>query len=539
MPMRPFSREQAWLLPPTLDELVPADHPVRFAAAFVDSLGAEAWEELEVDLQGDPRGAGAYHPRALLSVWIYGFMTGVRSCRKLEAACRDQVPYMWLVGMQQPDHNTLWRFYRAHRDRMRTLLRRTVRTAVSAGLVDLAVQAVDGTRIAANASMQHTHDAVWLQRLLTRTEQAIAALEAQNTTGGEPPAASLPRELANAEALRERVDAALARVAAAAGPRYANLTDADAVLLKTRTGGFITGYNAQAMVSPLALEDAGTRGRLITAVDVTASSDDHPHLTPLIEAAAANSGAARDVVTVADAGYHSGPNLAACAAAGHTVFMPTTHDRRRSNPYHKDHFTYCPQTDTYLCPQQKVLTYTDRSTHSNGYRVRRYRANGQDCRACPAFGTCTSSQSGRTIKISEHEPILQRHRQVMATVPAKQLFRRRSTIVEPVFGLLKEWHSARRFLLRGRSQVASEWHLLATAFNLKSLHAVWRSGISPHPPRGRVCHFRRFVHTTRHLTASITQTTVPRTKIMRHPPREREPYRHGSSCPGPHLMERE
>ena len=172
MPMRPFSREQAWLMPPTLDELVPADHPVRFAAAFVDSLDAEAWEALEIDLQGDPRGAGAYHPRALLSVWIYGFMTGVRSCRKLEAACRDQVPYMWLVGMQQPDHNTLWRFYKAHRDRMRTLLRRTVRTAVSAGLVDLAVQAVDGTRIAANASMQHTHDAVWLlQRLLTRTER--------------------------------------------------------------------------------------------------------------------------------------------------------------------------------------------------------------------------------------------------------------------------------------------------------------------------------------------------------------------------------
>ena len=142
MPVRPFSREQAWLMPPTLDDLVPADHPVRFAAAFVDGLAAEAWEELGVDLQGDPRGAGAYHPRALLSVWIYGFMTGVRSCRKLEAACRDQVPYMWLVGMQQPDHNTLWRFYKAHRDRMRTLLRRTVRTAVSAGLVDLAVQAV-------------------------------------------------------------------------------------------------------------------------------------------------------------------------------------------------------------------------------------------------------------------------------------------------------------------------------------------------------------------------------------------------------------
>ncbi len=123
MPMRSFSREQAWLMPPTLDDLVPEDHPLRFAAAFVDVLDAEAWEELEFDLQDDPRGAGACHPRALLGVWIYGFMAGVRSCRKLEPAFRDQVPYTWLTGMHKPDHNTLWRFYKAHRDRMRTLLR--------------------------------------------------------------------------------------------------------------------------------------------------------------------------------------------------------------------------------------------------------------------------------------------------------------------------------------------------------------------------------------------------------------------------------
>ena len=120
IPVRPFSREQAWLMPPTLDDPVPEDHPVRFAAAFVDGLDAETWEELEIDLQGDPRGASAYHPRALLSVWIHGFTTGVRSCRKLEAACRDQVPYMWLAGMQKPDHNTgagLWPAQRVARRR--------------------------------------------------------------------------------------------------------------------------------------------------------------------------------------------------------------------------------------------------------------------------------------------------------------------------------------------------------------------------------------------------------------------------------------
>lgn len=152
MPLRAFNREQAWLLPPRLDELIPADHPSRFVAAFVDGLDAETWKELEIELDGDPMGAGAYHPRALLSVWVYGFMTRIRSNRKLEAACQEQVPYMWLAGMQKPDHNTLWRFYSEHRGRMRALLRRTVRTAVKAGLVNLALQTVDGTRVGANAS---------------------------------------------------------------------------------------------------------------------------------------------------------------------------------------------------------------------------------------------------------------------------------------------------------------------------------------------------------------------------------------------------
>ena len=93
--------------------------PARFVAEFVDGLDREGWAELGVEIEGDPLGAPAYHPRALLCVWLYGFMTGLRSCRKLEAACRDQIPYLWLTGWQHPDHNTLWRFYKAHRQAMR------------------------------------------------------------------------------------------------------------------------------------------------------------------------------------------------------------------------------------------------------------------------------------------------------------------------------------------------------------------------------------------------------------------------------------
>ena len=146
MPLRPLNREQAWLLPPSLDDLVPDDHPARFVAEFVDGPDRVQWSEMRVDLDGDPLGAPAYHPRALLSVWLYGFMTGVRSSRKLEAACRDQIPYLWLTGWQHPDHNTRWRFYKAHRGEMRTLMKCTVGTVVEMGLVDLAVQAIDYAR---------------------------------------------------------------------------------------------------------------------------------------------------------------------------------------------------------------------------------------------------------------------------------------------------------------------------------------------------------------------------------------------------------
>src|SRR6266545_7101044 len=180
MPIRPLSRDRTWLFPPTLEELIPADHPARFVAAFVGELDRAAWAKLEIAPAGDPLGGPAYDPRAVLCVWLYGFMTGVRSSRKLEGACRDQIPFLWLTGWEHPDHNTLWRFYQAHRQQMRELFRRTVRTAVSAGLADLAVQAVDGTRVQGSASRAKTHDREHLQRLLERTETAIKDLEAQN-----------------------------------------------------------------------------------------------------------------------------------------------------------------------------------------------------------------------------------------------------------------------------------------------------------------------------------------------------------------------
>lgn len=80
--------------------------------------------DIGVDTQGEVLGAPAYRPRALFGVWLYEFLSGVRSPRKLEGACRNRVPYLWLTGWQQPDHNTLWRFYQARPTGQSNQLRR-------------------------------------------------------------------------------------------------------------------------------------------------------------------------------------------------------------------------------------------------------------------------------------------------------------------------------------------------------------------------------------------------------------------------------
>ena len=168
MPLREMNREQAWLLPPTLDELVPPDHPARFVAEFVDALDREDWIELGVQPDGEVLGAPAYHPRALLSVWLYGFMTSVRSCRKLEAACRGFPLVVDRVAASRPQHPV------AVLPEAPPEYERTVQAHGANGgtmeLVDLAVQAVDGTKVYANAAVIRTYDARRLQELLERVE---------------------------------------------------------------------------------------------------------------------------------------------------------------------------------------------------------------------------------------------------------------------------------------------------------------------------------------------------------------------------------
>ncbi len=472
MPLRPLNRQQVWLLPPTLDELIPDDHPARFVATLVDSLDESVWQKLGIGLEGDPLGAPAYHPRALLSVWLYGFMTGTRSSRKLEGACRDQVTYLWLTGWQHPDHNTLWRFYKDHRNEMRHLFKLTVKTAVKMDLVDMAVQAIDGTKIAGNAAKDRTYDAKGLARLLERTEKVIQDLERENETGNEPPPPHLPEKLRQAQNLRQEVKAAMGRLAMEEDKKNLNLTDGDANLMKARQG-MVAGYNLQAVVSPLKVAEAGRAGMLVTAVATVQDSFDNNQLVPMTERAEEMTGQKADI-TLADAGYDSGANLARCEERKQVIVMPQAEDHELQNPYHKDKFIHDANTDTYYCPCGQLLKYLkDKLVRKTIFRV--YRTSGRVCQACTAFGTCTKQRFGREILIGPFDAELRRHRAWMATPEAKAAYGRRKELVEPVFGIMKEQMGIRRFLLRGWANVCAEGNMIATAFNLRTLCHIWQT----------------------------------------------------------------
>ena len=302
-------------------------------------------------------------------------------------------------------------------------------------LVDLAVQAVDGTKVVANASLNRSYDAEGLRGLLDRVERAIEDLEAQNEAGEDTAAADLPEELADKEVLREKVKQAMDDLANQERHKRINLTDRDARLMKGRQG-IVAGYNAQAMVSPVETAGGGT-GMLVTAVDVVDKANDNAMLAPMMERAEETTGT-KSQTTLADAGYFAGSHLEECASRGQQVVVSEARRRFLKDPYHKDRFIYDEQSDSFTCPQGQTLAFV-RIQHANGVPLRPYRASGGVCQACPAFRVCTRAKEiGRSLAIGPHDAVLRRHRAWMATSAAKQAYKLRKQLVEPVFGIIKE-----------------------------------------------------------------------------------------------------
>ena len=177
---------------------------------------------------------------------------------------------------------------------------------------------------------------------------------------------------------------------------------------------------------------------LVTAVELVDEPADYARLIPMLQRAEETTGV-KTPLTLADAGYHSAAALQGCADRGQQVAMPESpRGMALDHPYHKDQFTYDSASDTYRCPQGQVLSLV-RGRFARKTNKRMYRAPKHICQACPVVRVCiTRGSPSRSLVISPYDAALRRHRAWMATDEARSAFKKRTQLVEPVFGIIKE-----------------------------------------------------------------------------------------------------
>jgi hypothetical protein len=250
--------------------------------------------------------------------------------------------------------------------------------------------------------------------------------------------------------------------------------------MKTRRG-VLPAYNAQlAVVATNAraramLGRAAPEGRIVVAAEVSTQPTDATLLAPMVRAAIAAVGVTPGV-TVADAGYFGGAQLAAVAALGARVVVSESYVEAASSPYHRMTFVYDAGTDRLRCPQEHWLVFQRAGMSEAGVATRRYGGLRTICPTCPAFGRCTKDgRNGRQVTLSAHDEAIQAQRRTREFAAHVIVRKRRKTLIEAVFGTIKTVLGGARTMVHGLQKVEAEWRALALAVNLRTLCRIWQA----------------------------------------------------------------
>jgi transposase len=413
---REWNVDQVWLLPPSINDFVPADHVAHFVR---DTVRTALDLGLIYRSYRSERGQPPFHPAMMVALLLYAYSQGLYASRRIAKACEERVDFMAVTGMQKPDFRTIAKFRRRHLPALRLLFVESLRLCREAGLVELGHVSLDGTKIKANASK---HKAMSYGRMkevepvLARTvedwmSQANGADDDDDRTHGpDRRGDETPDWMASKQSRLEKIQAAKAALEAeaeAAGKEapddkaQRNFTDPESRIQKTKDG-FIQGYNAQAAVDHA--------NQIIVACDVGPSSADNPQLVPMVEQIIANTGAVPNEVS-ADAGYSAEANLAALEGLGIDAYVAAGRQR---------HGKPAPGAAQPTAPDTRV-----------GRMVAKLRDRG--------WGSP---------------------------------YHLRKVTVEPVFGQIKQARGFRQFLTRGLASVQAEWAMVCTAHNLCKLAAA-------------------------------------------------------------------
>ena len=143
-----YMPNQTLLFPSNLEELIDVNHPVRIVDQIIDHI--DIGPLIDTYKGG---GAPGYHPRMMLKILINAYLNNIYTSRRIEAAVKENIHFMWLAGMQRPDHNTINRF---RSDRLNHVIKKVfsqvVLLFIEQGIISLKEVYTDGTKIEANAN---------------------------------------------------------------------------------------------------------------------------------------------------------------------------------------------------------------------------------------------------------------------------------------------------------------------------------------------------------------------------------------------------
>src|SRR5467141_3417727 len=445
---RAIDRETGFLLPPSIDEWLPKQHLARFVVEVIGGLDLSAMVR---SYRGS--GSASYHPALLLGIVVYGYATGVFSSRKLERATYDSVAFRFITGNEHPDHDTIATFRRRFLKDIEGLFVRVLELAREMGMLKLGTVALDGTKIHANASRHSALSYEHAGKLEAQLKAEVADLMAKAEAADQadvPDGMSIPDELARREERLSRLAEARAKIEARARERFKreqadhearlaqraakaaatgkkpagrepkppvaaplptdqiNLTDEESRIMPVAGGGFEQCYNAQAAVAEGSL--------LVVAIDVVQASNDKQQLEPMLGKIGALPEELGEAETLlADTGYFSAGNVAACEAAAIEPLIAM--GRQPHHPPLAERFADPP-------PAPKNPTPVEAMAHR------------------------------------------------LKTPEGRKLYSLRKQIPEPVFGIIKSVLGFRQFLLRGLDKVRGEWSLVTMAWNIKRMFTL-------------------------------------------------------------------
>lgn len=456
--------DQMFLLPPSLEEWIAPEHPVRFVRDLVDMLDLSALGFREPEGE---RGRPPYGSDVLLKVWVFSWMERVRTSRRLEKACLRDVAFVWLTGNLHPDHTTLARFFSSNRKAMQPLFKRVVQLATRTGLVGFALHALDGTKMQAASSTDTALHRKRLEEQLQRLDALVETQmkEAEQAETEEADSYAMPEEMKDPTKRRAEICAAMARLDKEER-KHLHPNEPEARMMKGRNLRAL-GYNAQIVVD----HDSD----LIVAADVVVDETDHAQLVPMIEQTVQMLGAPADQ-TVADTGYYGGTSIDEAERKHLPVLVGMQKEAPTKGDYAKSRFQYDAERDVYRCPRGELLPLERerKPTSQRGYIAKVYRCHNGDC---PARADCTNDKQGRSIERSPFDDALLRQAQKQQEPAMQVLMSLRKEIVEHLFGCLKGNDGFRRFTVRGLEKVKAQWSLACAAVNLRKLSDLWTRGV--------------------------------------------------------------